>query len=60
MNGEDTEIVVDSGAEESVCPLEWGSQFGIREADRWMKFKNASGGEIRHYGHRDVFVTSPF
>ena len=60
VGGGKADIVVDSGAEESVCPFDWGRQFGIREADRWMKFRNASGEPINHYGHRDVLVESPF
>ena len=58
--GEKTFITVDSGAEENVCPYDWGSQFGIREAEKWMNFRNARGGIINHYGRRDVQVMSPF
>ena len=32
----ETEITVDSGAEESVCPYEWVEQFGIQEPDKRM------------------------
>ena len=60
VGGGRTEITVDSGAEENVCPWEWGSQFETRDADRWMNFRNASGGRINHYGKRDVLVVSPF
>ena len=61
VGGEKTEITVDSGAEENVCPWEWGEGlFGTREADKWMTFRNASGGLIPHWGARDVRVTSPF
>ena len=60
INGEETEITVDSGAEENVCPWGWGLQFETKEADKWMNFRNASGGNIEHYGKRDVIVTSPF
>ena len=55
-----TEITVDSGAEESVCPWNWGSQFAIKPASKWMAFRNASGGNINHYGTREVMVVSPF
>ena len=41
--GRSTTITVDSGAEENVCPYEWGSQFGISDADRWMNFRGAMG-----------------
>ena len=58
--GESTSITVDSGAEESVCPWAWGSQFPVVEPDRWMSFAHASGGSIEHYGAREVVVSSPF
>ena len=60
VGGGRTEITVDSGAEENVCPWEWGEQFETTDADTWMNFRNASGGHIAHYGRRDVLVTSPF
>ena len=60
VGGAKTEITVDSGAEESVRPWEWGEQFRIEPADRPMLFKNASGGIIEHYGKREVRVMSPF
>ena len=55
-----TEITVDSGAEENVCPWEWGKQFKMVDADNWMHFRDASGGTIPHHGRRDVLVESPF
>jgi hypothetical protein len=60
VGGGRTEITVDSGAEESVCPWGWGSQFETKHVDKLMNFKNASGGFIEHYGKRDVHVVSPF
>ena len=60
VGGEKTEITVDSGAEESVCPWEWGSQFPTLPADKWLQFRNASGGFMEHYGKREVEVVSPF
>ena len=60
VGGSKTEITVDSGAEENVCPWDWGSQFQVRPAEKWMNFRNASGGYIDHYGARDVIVTSGF
>ena len=60
VGGEKTEVTVDSGAEENVCPWEWGQEFGIYEPGNWMKFRNASGGLINHWGERRVVVTSPF
>ena len=61
QNGWDmVKVIVDSGAEESVCPKDWGSQFGLKQAVHPMRFKNASGGVISHYGEREVLVTAPF
>ena len=50
------DITVDSAAEESVCPEEWEKEFGLREVQkgREMKFRNASGGKMNHYGSRAV------
>jgi len=56
--GKSTTITVDSGAEENVCPYEWGSQFGIHNADKWMSFRGANGSPIEHYGKRNVKVSS--
>ena len=60
VGGQKTEITVDSGAEESVCPLHWGEQFGKIPSAKTMKFRSASGGQIDHFGHRDVVVECPF
>ena len=60
VGGGQTEITVDSGAEENVCPWEWGKQFKMVDADNWMHFRDASGGTIPHHGRRDVLVESPF
>jgi hypothetical protein len=46
------EISVDSAAEESVCPKSWGGQFPLKEPARWMRFVNASGGSMNHYGEK--------
>ena len=51
-----TEITVDSAAEESVCPYEWGEGFGLMKVERKMNLVNASGGKIDHYGERKVVV----
>ena len=50
-------ITVDSGAEESVCPLVWGREFGLTKVQPGMEMKmvNAAGGEMPHYGARKVF-----
>ena len=61
VGGEKTTITVDSGAEESVCPWEWGERlFGTQHSREHMQFRNASGGTIQHWGKREVRVTSTF
>ena len=60
VGGGAAEITVDSAAEESVCPKEWGAQFGLKPADEWMKFASASGGAIQRYGQRLVKVEAGF
>jgi hypothetical protein len=46
------DITIDSAAEESVCPKSWATAFGTRPAEKKMRFINASGGEMGHYGER--------
>ena len=56
-------ITVDSGAEESVCPLGWGDTFELTavKPGKEMKMVNAGGGEMPHYGSRKVqFAASTF
>ena len=60
VSGEKADITVDSGAEENVCPKEWGEMFKMKEPERKQTFRNASGGKIEHYGRRDVLLVSPF
>ena len=50
------EIIVDSGAAESVCPWGWADVFPIKEIPEGRKrdFRNASGGPMGHYGERRV------
>ena len=55
-SGDWIEITVDSAAEESVCPFEWGKRFGLREVEQKLNLVNASGGRIGHYGERKVLV----
>ena len=59
-DGEQSLITVDSGAEENVCPMKWGQQFGLTDALTKMNFRSASGDPIPHYGQREVVVESPF
>ena len=51
-------VTIDSGAEESVCPMGWGADFGMRVVTPWkdMKMESAGGGEMRHYGSRKVTI----
>ena len=58
-NGKATQIAVDSGAEENVCPWEWGEQFETKNVSNYTIFWDASGNPIEHYGKRAVIVTSP-
>ena len=60
--GGPTEITVDSGAEENVCPWEWGSEFATKPPGAGMErnFKSASGESIKHYGERNVRVIAIF
>ena len=55
-----TKITIDSAAEESACPWEWGEGFGIQEVEegKGMKLVNASGGGIQHWGAREVRFTA--
>ena len=52
------QVTIDSGAEESVCPLDWGASFGMKVVapGREMKMVSAGGGEMRHYGSRRVTI----
>ena len=49
-------ITIDSGAEESVCPLGWGEGFGLSpvKPGKEMRMVNAGGGVMQHYGSRKV------
>ena len=48
------EITVDSAAEESVCPKAWGKAYPVKEPEKWLKFTNASGGSMNHYGAKEA------
>ena len=60
VGGKREEVVVDSGAEENVCPWEWGTHQGTSPKDKNYTFRAAGGAIIAHYGKRDVRVTAPF
>ena len=46
VDGRETEIVVDSGAEENVCPKWWGEKFGLNSSCKILNLRNASGGKL--------------
>ena len=50
------EIVIDSGAAESVCPQDWASAFPTKAVAPGQErhFRNASGGRMSHYGEKRV------
>ena len=48
------DITVDSAAEESVCPKNWGQAYKVKEPEKWLKFTNASGGRMGHYGAKET------
>ena len=60
VGGGREEMTVDSGAEENVCPRNWGSQYGMENSLKKLKLRGAGGNFIEHYGQRNVVVTSPF
>ena len=50
------EIVIDSAADESVCPKDWGKAFRTKAIpeDEKIKLRSANGGRIDHYGEKVV------
>ena len=48
------ESTVDSAAEESVCPSDWGEAYPMKKPEKWLKFTNASGGKMGHYGAKEM------
>ena len=58
--GENISVVVDSGAEENVCPEWWGKQFGMSKPKAWLNFSGANGAKIHHYGKRSIIMESTF
>ena len=51
-----TEIVIDSAADESDCPKQWGQAFRTRAIaeNQKIKLRSANGGKIEHYGEKVV------
>jgi hypothetical protein len=60
VGGAETDIVVDSGAEENVCPKWWGESFGLDNSGRTLNLRSASEARISHWGEREVVVESSF
>ena len=58
--GEKISVVVDSGAEENVCPKWWGEQVGMSEPRAWLNFSGANGAKITHFGKSSVIMESTF
>ena len=58
IGGAKGRITVDSGAEENVCPVDWGHKFRVNERVPEIKFRGADGNLIQHHGERLVVVTS--
>ena len=54
--GEAAEITIDSAADESVCPQQWGDMFKLKEVQngKEIKLRSANGGKIMRYGRRNV------
>ena len=48
------EITVDSVAEESVCPSDRGEAYPMKKPEKWLRFTNASGGKMGHYGAKET------
>ena len=59
-DGKWVQTTVDGAAEESVCPKDWGAQFGTKhvEENNKLKFVSANGGKIEHYGERRVVMNT--
>ena len=48
------EIVVDSAADESCWPKDQGGAFELKPSKRNIKLMTANGGEMQHYGEKEV------
>ena len=48
--------MIDSAADESVCPMQWGTAFKTKAIPEKQKIKlrSANGGKIEHYGEKMV------
>ena len=54
--GQTVKIAIDSAAAESVCPLDWAPEFGVKPCGpgQQQTLVNASGGGIQHFGEKRV------
>ena len=48
------DIIVDSAADESCWPAGQGDAFPTKESSRKMVLKTANGGDMHHYGQKEV------
>ena len=53
--GKMIEITVDSAAEESACPQNWGKQFGMEQVEQNMNLVNAIGVTFAIMGRGEWF-----
>lgn len=52
------EITIDSAADESCWPQEQGGAFETKPAKKKIQLRTANGGEMRHYGEKEITFTS--
>jgi hypothetical protein len=50
------DIVIDSAADESCWPVGQGDAYPTKQSSRQLKLRTANGGEMTHYGEKEVFV----
>jgi hypothetical protein len=48
------DIIIDSAADESCWPAGQGDAFKLRESSRRMLLRTANGGDMKHYGQKDI------
>ena len=60
MGGDETTIIVDSGAEENVCPRAWGRQLGLSKPREYRYFRSANGCGTKNGGKMHVVLEMPF
>lgn len=53
------DIVVDSAADESCWPVGQGDAFPTQPSKRRLLLKTANGGEMKHYGEKDITIQTP-